>query len=53
MPLFKIKRTGELGYFSDKARPSYDMYNNKVYYFLKLVDPNKTDWDIAILLLLS
>lgn len=49
MPLFKIKRTGELGYFSDKARPSYDMYNNKVYYFLKLVDPNKTDWDIATL----
>lgn len=49
MPLFKIKRTGELGYFSDKARPSYDMYNDKAYYFLKLVDPNKTDWDIATL----
>ena len=49
MPLFKIKRTGQLGYFSDKARPSYDMYHNKSYYFLKLVDPNKTDWDIATL----
>ena len=49
MPLFKIKRTGQLGFFSDKARPSYDMGNNKVYYFLKIVDPIKTDWEIATL----
>lgn len=49
MSLFKIKRTGQLGFFSDKARPSYDMYHNKVYYFLRIVDPIKTDWEIASL----
>lgn len=49
MSLFKIKRTGQLGFFSDKARPSYDMYHNKIYYFLKIVDPIKTDWEIASL----
>ena len=32
MPLFKIRRTGQLGFFSDKARPSPDMYNDKSYY---------------------
>ncbi len=49
MSLFKIKRTGQLGFFSDKARPSYDMYNDKSYYFLQIVDPINTDWDIATL----
>ena len=49
MPLFKIRRTGQLGFFSDKARPSADMYNDKFYYFLKIVDPIKTDWEIATL----
>ena len=36
MPLFKIRRTGQLGFFSDKARPSADMYNDKFYYFLSI-----------------
>jgi GH24 family phage-related lysozyme (muramidase) len=49
MPLFKIRRTGQLGFFSDKARPSPDMYNDKSYYFLQIVDPINTDWDIATL----
>lgn len=46
MSLFKIKKTGEIGFFSDKLRPSYDMYHNKVYYFLDIVDPT-TDWEVA------
>jgi len=49
MPLFKIRHTGQLGFFSDKARPSPDMYNDKSYYFLQIVDPINTDWDIATL----
>ena len=49
MPLFKIKRTGQLGFFSDKARPSADMYNDKSYYFLQIVDPINTNWEIATL----
>lgn len=46
MPLFKVKKTGEIGYFSDKLRPSYDLYKQKVYYFLRMVDPS-TDWSNA------
>ena len=49
MSLFKIKRTGQLGFFSDKARPSADMYNDKSYYFLQIVDPINTNWEIATL----
>jgi GH24 family phage-related lysozyme (muramidase) len=46
MSLFKIKKTGEIGFFSDKLRPSYDIYHSKVYYFLDIVDPT-TDWEAA------
>jgi GH24 family phage-related lysozyme (muramidase) len=46
MSLFKIKKTGEIGFFSNKLRPSYDMYHRKVYYYLNIVDPT-TDWEIA------
>ena len=46
MSLFKIKKTGEIGFFADKLRPSYDMHHNKVFYYLNIVDPS-TDWNLA------
>ena len=45
MQLYKIKSTGEIGFFSSSSRTSYDMSTTPttVYKFLKIVDP-KTDW---------
>lgn len=46
MQLYRIKKTGQIGFFPSSSRTSYDMSTEPitVYKFLRLVDPS-TDWE--------